>query len=91
MHDEKYMSFEQLPFVASVGGKILAWQPSRSDDYQQECESGRLHFRQLQDLMCHTDNPLLLSRVLQALGTSGQWGGAEAGFSQAMAEHVMQR
>lgn len=91
MHDGKYTSFEQLPFVATVGGKVYPWMPLRFDDYQRECDEGRLHFRQLQDLMRRTDNPLLLSRVLQAIGVDGQWGGVEAGFSQAMAEHMMQR
>lgn len=80
------MSFEQLPFVASNAGRLHPWTPQRSDDYQADCNTGRLYFTQLHSLMTATDNPLHLSRVLQAQVEAGKWEAVEIGFAQAMAE-----
>lgn len=80
------MSFEQLPFVASDAGRLHPWTPRRSDDYHADCNTGRLYFTQLHSLMTATDNPLHLSRVLQAQVEAGRWEGVEIGFAQAMAE-----
>ncbi|EGL63598.1 hypothetical protein AGRO_3667 [Agrobacterium sp. ATCC 31749] len=79
-------SFEQLPFVASDTGRIQPWAPVRTDDYQADCDTGRLYFTQLRSVMTATENPLHLSRVLQAQVEAGKWEGVEIGFAQAMAE-----
>lgn len=80
------MSFEQLPFVASNEGRLHPWTPVRTNDYQADCDTGRLYFTQLRSVMTATENPLHLSRVLQAQVEAGKWEGVEIGFAQAMAE-----
>lgn len=82
------MNFEQLPFVAMVDGRVHAWSPKRSGEYQVDCACGRLYFEQLQAAMVASDNTLLLSQVLQAQVSGGRWEGVEIGFAQAMAEAV---
>ncbi|MGA1831653.1 hypothetical protein [Rhizobium wenxiniae] len=83
------VNFEQLPFVATVDGRLSCWVPERSGDYETDCISGRRYFTRLLDLMRRTDNPLLLSRVMHAQVTTGQWEAVEIGFAQAMSEKIM--
>lgn len=85
-------TFEDLSFVGvdTTGEypKALAWNPTRSGDYAKDCETGRSHFKELQDLMGSESNPLFLCRVLRAQVEGGKWEAIEIGFAQAMAERL---
>ncbi|RVT75665.1 hypothetical protein EM858_14560 [Agrobacterium sp. CNPSo 2736] len=83
------VSFDQLPFVVTVAGRLQPWTPFRTNDYQVDCNTGRLYFSQLHSLMTATDNPVHLSRVLQAQVEVGRWEGIEIGFAQAMSEALL--
>ncbi len=84
------MKFAEMPFVKcdAEGNVVDPWSVQPTDDYAENCRTGRRFFGLLLFPMRLENNPLLIGTVTQAIVMKGKWTGIEVGFIQAMSEEI---
>ncbi len=83
------MDAKFLPFIKiNVNGIITDyWDVTPSNDYQQDCSTGRQYFVCLYKQM--QGDPTLYNSVVRAIVLRAQWTGVEIGFFQAAANELV--
>lgn len=69
-----------LPFVKEEPGTVNFWSPTRSDNYEQDCRTGRAYAEELLAYLGKSQDATIFGSIVRAIAKQGQYEAVEIGF-----------